>query len=250
MKYYVVADVHGFFTPMHLALEEAGFFSETEEHKLVMLGDLFDRGEEAKAMQEFVLEMMKQNRIILICGNHEDLYEELVTVDNGLPYSHHISNGTYDTAMQLTGIDLGMARVRPYEFAEAAKHTPYYETILPAMLDYYETAKYVFVHGWLPCILGLRKFSYIADWRNADARAWAKARWYNGMEAALTCDEEKTVVCGHWHASYGHSKYEKKGSEFGADADFSPYYGNRIIALDACTAHSGRVNVLVLDGKP
>ena len=58
---------------------------------------------------------------------------------------------------------------------------------------------------------------------------------------------EKTILCGHWHASYGHFKFEHKGSEFGPDADFSPFYGNRIIALDACTGLSRRVNVIVLE---
>ena len=52
------------------------------------------------------------------------------------------------------------------------------------------------------------------------------------MDAAQTADENKTIVCGHWNTSYGHSKYEHKGTEFGEDADFSPYYGPGIIAID------------------
>ena len=57
----------------------------------------------------------------------------------------------------------------------------------------------------------------------------------------------KTVVCGHWHCSYGHSRYEQKCSEFGPDADSTPYRAPGIIALDAYTAHSGKVNVIVLE---
>ena len=67
------------------------------------------------------------------------------------------------------------------------------------------------------------------------------------MDAARTADEEKTVICGHWHTSYGHSKYENACSEFGPDAVFSPYYAPGIIALDACTAHTGFVNCIVLE---
>ena len=37
------------------------------------------------------------------------------------------------------------------------------------------------------------------------------------------------------------------GDEFGENADHSPYYANGIIAIDACTAHSGQVNCLVID---
>lgn len=105
MRYYVISDVHGYYTQMKSALEKAGFFSDTTPHKLIMLGDLFDRGHEAKQLQQFILEQMEQDKIILIRGNHEDLFVELVTTDAGMPYSYHKSNGTYDTALQLTGFD-------------------------------------------------------------------------------------------------------------------------------------------------
>ena len=56
MRYYVISDVHGYYTQMKSALEKAGFFSDTTPHKLIMLGDLFDRGHEAKQLQQFILE--------------------------------------------------------------------------------------------------------------------------------------------------------------------------------------------------
>ena len=248
MRYYVISDVHGYYTQMKSALEKAGFFSDTTPHKLIMLGDLFDRGYEAKQLQRFILEQMEQDKIILIRGNHEDLFVELVTTDAGMPYSYHKSNGTYDTALQLTGFDPVMASIRHYDFADAAKDTPFYKEIIQAMLDYFETEHYVFTHGWIPSIPNRDKsYSYISSWREADREQWNQARWFNGMDAAQTADENKTIVCGHWHTSYGHSKYEHKGTEFGEDADFSPYYGPGIIAIDACTAFSGKVNCLVIE---
>ena len=111
-----------------------------------------------------------------------------------------------------------------------------------------EKQHYVFTHGWIPSIPNRDKsYSYISSWREADREQWNQARWFNGMDAAQTADENKTIVCGHWHTSYGHSKYEHKGTEFGEDADFSPYYGPGIIAIDACTAFSGKVNCLVIE---
>lgn len=244
----VDSDVHGYYTQMKSALEKAGFFSDTTPHKLIMLGDLFDRGHEAKQLQQFILEQMEQDKIILIRGNHEDLFVELVTTDAGMPYSYHKSNETYDTALQLTDFDPVMASIRHYDFADAAKDTPFYKEIIPAMLDYFETEHYVFTHGWIPSIPNRDKsYSYISSWREADREQWNQARWFNGMDAAQTADENKTIVCGHWHTSYGHSKYEHKGTEFGEDADFSPYYGPGIIAIDACTAFSGKVNCLVIE---
>ena len=250
MRYYVAADVHGFCTEFHKALDEAGFFSDPGPRRLLLLGDVFDRGEEAVEMQRFVLGLMEEDAVILVRGNHEDLYEEMVTVDEGLPVRHHKSNGTYGTALQLTGWDPGLAILRHLDFAAAAQDTPYYRRIIPAMVDCYETARYVFVHGWIPCIRERDgSFAHRSDWREATPGEWRRARWINGMDAAQACTEEKTILCGHWHCSYGHAVYEGRGSEFGPDADFSPYYGPGVIALDACTAFSGRVNVLVLDDE-
>ena len=251
MKYYVAADVHGFYSLFREALERAGYFSDREERKLVILGDLFDRGDEAREMQDFILQQMKTGDLILIRGNHEDLFQELVTGDHGNAYDHHIHNGTYDTALQLTGFTRNMAQMQNFAFALAARQTPYYTEIIPSMLDYYETERYVFVHGWIPCVANRRTgYSYYPEWRDVDAFEWKRARWLNGMDAARTCEEEKTILCGHWHTSYGHARYENKGTEFGPDADFSPYAAPGIIALDACTAVSGKVNVIVLEDAP
>lgn len=251
MKYYVASDIHGFFSPFRDALTEAGYFDDPEPHKLILLGDLFDRGREAVKLQEFILDLMGRDQVILIRGNHEDLFEQFVTVDEGLPYQLHRDNGTYSTALQLTGYDMAMAVARNHDFAEAAMKTPYYQRIMPAMIDYYETRSFVFVHGWIPTIFERgRDYCYIEKWRECDKQAWAEARWINGMMASKTSYEEKTVVCGHWHASFGHARFERSGPEFGVGADFTPYYGAGIIAIDACTSVSGFVNVIVLKDTP
>ncbi|MBR6861283.1 MAG: metallophosphoesterase [Acidaminococcaceae bacterium] len=247
MKYYVVADVHADFSIMHRALERAGFFSDAAPHKLIMLGDSFDRGPEPKEMQSFILELMEKDAVILIKGNHDDMFEELATKDHGLQYAHHVWNGTYETALVLSGFDPAQAKMRNYAFADAIKETPLFQKIIPAMRDYYETEHYIFVHGWIPTFHQDREYWENPDWRkNATPTAWKMARWYNGMDLRQICSEEKTIVCGHWHCSYGHSKSEGK-PEFGPGADFSPYYGPGIIAMDGCTAQSGIVNVLALD---
>ena len=248
MRYYVTSDTHGFYTPLVDALKKAGYYEDTAPHKLVILGDLFDRGKEALKLQEFVLDLMEREEVILIRGNHEDLFEELVTEDGGAAYSYHVSNGTYQTALRLTGYDPTMAAIRRYDFAEAGQKTPYFTKIMPAMLDYFETEHYIFTHGWIPCVEERGgQLSYFETWRQADLKDWRKARWYNGMMAAKTAQADKTVVCGHWHASFGHSNFEQKGSEFGEDDDFTPYYGKGVIAIDACTAHTGFVNCVVFE---
>ncbi len=250
MKYYVVSDIHGFFTPMNKALTDAGFFTDTEPHKLVVLGDLFDRGTEIDKLQAFILNLMKKNEVILIRGNHEDLFVKLATIDMGIPYKHHVSNGTYETALQMTGYSFSEAKNRCADFANAMKNTLFYQQIIPSTLDYFETEHYIFVHGWIPCARETANhFSPIVQWRDVAPDEWVKARWYNGMCAANqgVTEEGKTILCGHWHTSFGHNVYEHNGPEFGDGADYSPYYAPGIIALDACTAISGIVNCIVIE---
>lgn len=250
MRYYVTADTHGFYSILESSLRQNGFFVDKTPHKLMILGDLMDRGNEAVKIQNFVLSLMEKDGVILIRGNHEDLFQTLVTEDAGLPYAYHVQNGTYDTALQLTGYDKIMARVENRAFAAKAMETPFYKVIMPAMLNYYETEHYIFTHGWIPCMTGHGKYYHLDNWREVGENFWLAARWWNGMEAATMASDDKTVVCGHWNASYGHSRIERKGSEYGEDADHSPYFGKGVIAIDACTALSGKINCLIIDDEP
>ena len=69
MKYYVTSDIHGFYSELSQSLSEAGFFTDEEPHKLIVLGDLFDRGQEARFLQQFILELMEKDEVILIRGH-------------------------------------------------------------------------------------------------------------------------------------------------------------------------------------
>ena len=259
MRFYVVSDVHSFYTEMIKALEEKGFFTDKEPHKLVVCGDLFDRGEESVKMQEFILDLIKKDEVILVKGNHEDLIEEFV--DNlekwmtpTILYTHHFSNGTVETVMQLTGMDLSMLYTMPKAGRLRMQNSPLFKKILPSMVNYYETKKYIFVHGWIPCktygpYSRPEQYLYQANWRELGEEDWRGARWYNGMLASsqFATEPNKTIVCGHWHCSYGHAVFEKRGAERGENADYSPYYADGIIAVDASTANSGKVNCVVLE---
>ena len=44
MRYYVISDVHSFYSESVQALSEKGFFEDKSPHKLIVCGDLFDRG--------------------------------------------------------------------------------------------------------------------------------------------------------------------------------------------------------------
>ncbi len=248
MRYYVTADPHGFLTELKNVLEKQGFFTDPQPHKLIICGDLFDRGTEAVAMQEFILDLLRKDQVILIRGNHEDLAMDLLNSWHlgGYLAPHHRSNGTVDTVFQLTNSQPADLTWNDERIGRRFLNSTLVQRLIPEMVDYFETPHYIFVHGWIPSHPG---GIFMENWRQATGAQWARARWVNGMDAAhngLT-EPGKTVVCGHWHCSYGHAVFEGTGTEFGKTADFSPYYGNGIIALDACTAASGQVNCIVIE---
>lgn len=255
MKYFVVADPHGFFTLMHNAILSQGFDEDNPDHKLIICGDLMDRGKEAREMQSYILTLLEKNKAILIRGNHEDLMldmiEEIRCNPIAINYSHHITNGTFDTARQLANIKYMDLYGDVISVAKSISSTPFVSKIIPQMRNYYETKHYIFVHGWVPLEYddNLKKY-YIQDIKKASNIEWTQARWINGIDMAVNCGLKllnKTIVCGHWHTSYGHKLVGKIQHEFGDDEDFSPFYGDGIIALDACTSYSKKINCIVID---
>ena len=111
MRYYVISDVHSFYSETMQALSEKGFFEDKSPHKLIVCGDLFDRGSESVKMQNFICELLKNDDVILVRGNHEDLILDLIRdakqlFGHGIEYTHHWSNGTVKTVTDLTGTDI------------------------------------------------------------------------------------------------------------------------------------------------
>jgi hypothetical protein len=93
-------------------------------------------------------------------------------------------------------------------------------------------------------------FEYDPDWRDASSAAWEHAMWGNPFAMAERGLNKtgKTIVFGHWHCSTGWAKEEGR-SEFMDDAKWDIYRNEeqKIIGLDRCTVHTGKVNVLVIE---
>jgi hypothetical protein len=172
-------------------------------------------------------------------------------IDRGYACSHDWHNGTAQTIINLAP---------SAEAFDIACGTAYWRVkdFFDIMVDYAETKNYIFVHSWIPLISkdGLptyytksRDFEFDPNWREASSKEWEDSRWGNPFELA-ECGllPDKTIVFGHWHCSTGWAKAEGL-SEFGDDAKFEPYHGDGFIAIDGCCAHSGKVNVLVIEDE-
>ena len=245
MKFFVISDIHSYYDEMIQALNEAGFDPENENHWLIGCGDYLDRGEKPLQVINYLSNLPRK---ILVRGNHDDLMIELCERCQILSHDH--SNGT-----AWTMVELGWEENKNiYGWCKNALsiYQPFYDT----MVDYFETENYIFVHSWVPLIrqdnlprhyARGRKWAFNDDWRNASSEEWQEARWPNPYEMAdRGLKPDKIVVFGHWHTSWPRANWEN-APEFSEGADFSPYFGDGFIGIDTCTAHSKKVNVLVLE---
>jgi hypothetical protein len=250
MKFFVVSDIHGFYNEMIKALDEAGFDKDNKDHWLISCGDEWDRGPNPIGVMKFFCSLERKT---IIRGNHATLFEDLVY--RCYPEFHDYSNGTLDTVKIIGNYTLD----KQFDLCceRALNRTKKYRR---DMVDYFETKNYIFVHSWIPlkCSDNLpdhytknRKYEFNPDWRNASFVDWERARWGNPFEMAAREDflPDKTIVFGHWHTSYEHSIKDGSFDEWGENANFAPYFGEGFIGIDACTAHSGKVNVLVLEDE-
>ena len=243
--YFITSDIHSFYTIFIDELLAKGFDPNNKDHILIICGDVFDRGDESLNLLNFIYELYKQNRLVYIKGNHEDLLDECL---NQLELkinisSYHIYNKTIDTIAQITGInkyDL-ICGVYNYKKDIESKFKKYFEIL---KLNYYILNNYIFVHGWLP-----EKLLSLSDIDSMNDGDWSEARWTNGIKAWEDGKTYKdvTVVCGHWHTNEANKKYHNLGSgKFDEYGDFSPFKDTGIIDLDACTAFSNQVNIEVI----
>mgnify|MGYP003307198051 CR=1 FL=1 len=287
MKYFVTSDIHSYYSLFKKFLDKSGFDPNNPDHTLIICGDVFDRGEETKELYNYLMSL-DQSRLVLVRGNHEDLFVELL--DKDFPQSHDFHNRTVNTFCQIAGfnpevlshsywyhqaykdnVGYQLYDTRPYEcwkqIVEIVKMSPITKWIKSDVWkDYYEIDNYVFVHSFVPTALKeeLRGdplymyypayelpnhcLEYRPDWRNATSYEWSEARWGNPFSQYDLgfYKDDKYLVHGHWHCSDGHLRYEDvlKGYE-----DYTPCIHEKLISIDACTAYSELVNILIIDGN-
>jgi len=230
-KLFVVSDIHGHYTLLKEALIKSGFDKDNPEHKIICLGDYFDRGSENKLVLSFFERL--QNKVLLK-GNHEELLLKLLETGKVLP--HHYMNGTIQTLQEFFGkycIDPADDSV---DFSGKTSDVKRITDFINETINYYETDEYIFVHGFLPP----------EDYKLATDEDWQKARWlrWSDVYTGERPLKDKTIVCGHMPVLIARLFDNTRPM-----GDASIFYGNGIIALDAGTADSKHVNVLVIENK-
>lgn len=268
MKYFVTSDTHSFFNEMLEAIHNKGFEENNPDHKLIICGDVFDRGNQSVEIYDYLRRI--DDQFIYIRGNHEDLLMDCVRdiAAGRIIGSHHYSNGTVKTIEQLCDLkENELCFPRRSDSTNQLVYDrmkPIMEWVNTKSVNYAEIGDNIFVHGWIPIVgdgmdfMGNWKNPRPAPrewWDNGNEELWKESRWDNGM--ALWKQgvriPDKTIYMGHYHCSWGWSHIEHKRKEFPEKnkkdwkQSFEPFIKDGIVAIDSCCAYSGFLNCVVLE---
>ena len=91
-KIFFCSDIHGYYDIMIRDLKESGYDENNPNHLLVVLGDVFDRGDQAIEVYEYLKRLTDEGKAIVTSGNHhkflidflEGSYNPFNYLNNGL----------------------------------------------------------------------------------------------------------------------------------------------------------------------
>lgn len=219
-RYYAIGDIHGrldLYEAMIAGIEAEIAASPGLDHRIVLLGDLVDRGPDSAGVIARTQAWQQVRNVRVLIGNHEEMFLNAFRKPESL--RHFLRHGGYETVLSFgfTPHEIGTL-----ELGEI--HALYCARIPQAVRDYvaaFETmiraGDYVFVHA------GIDPARPLAEQKRSDL-LWIRSGFLD-HEGAL----EKVVV--HGHTIFDHVM----------DC------GNRI-GIDTGAFRSGVLTALVLEG--
>lgn len=191
MKYFIISDVHGHYDEMIEGLNEVGYDSENADHHLVIAGDLFDRGTQNTKVLDYVHDLLVNNKVTLIKGNHDEFFYEY----QDLIWNYQ-NNGFYTTIDEFLG-DIEARTLTPYELLQKVFELhPKLEKVLKAMVNSFKINNHIITHAGLDA-------SGIPD-------PWNKPeRW---IKLGRNDNDGNIYIFGHRHMEYLNKQFSQPTS--------------------------------------
>ncbi|TNE62574.1 MAG: serine/threonine protein phosphatase [Bacteroidetes bacterium] len=170
MPTYAIGDIHGCNRTFQALLEQLPL---QPGDKLVLLGDLIDRGPDSKGVVDLVFRLREYgHRVVCLRGNHEQLLLDAIADESA--WNRWLINGGLE-ALESFGL------ARPDQIPEL------YLDFFRAMPFWYETDGFLCVHGG-------PDFSLADPLENEHRLLWMR-RWYADIDYQWLGD--RTILHGH-----------------------------------------------------
>ncbi len=235
--YFVISDIHGHFDEMIECLTLSKYDKHNSRHQLLVLGDMFDRGNKSKEVLEFIYKLHIEKKVSLILGNHEAFLIEFLEGNFKRAGFNMKMNGFKITLESLIGRKLSFEDDWDKVSCEIRNKYSFLLDFLNSIPLYLETKEYIFVHGGI-------KYGE-KDWKESSKRdfLWGKESQYERVP-------NKIVICGHERVSkirfptYDQNLLIKEHPEA-----FDILKDKGKIHIDAYVEISKKINVLKLEIK-
>ena len=138
-----IGDIHGCLDKLISLMDIIDI--DPEKDTLVFIGDYIDRGAQSKGVVDYLLELVeRQERVILLKGNHEQMFELYLSGKDRLTF---LANGG-DATLRSYGMDLHSAEANRIPNA----HIRFFDKLRLC----HETDQYIFVHAGLKSNIPLK----------------------------------------------------------------------------------------------
>lgn len=257
-KFFVVSDVHGHYKELRNALYNAGFRQSNDDHKLIVVGDSFDRGEQSCELYKWLRKLVKKDKAIVLRGNHTSFIEGVLDKkERGFNFQYNGLNATIDSFMHQTNSfetyllyhDLLWGQDSWDSFCSEVSDSiqeefPTLRQDLRDLPHYFETENYIFTHG---IIFTGQNYRNTSDEQWIHENHWAKPDDYATGYWNMT---GKTIVVGHLDTeTVKRALAHRENLELVQKEPYSTLYVKQFDTyfLDTCTILTKRINVLVIE---
>lgn len=220
-SYFVISDIHGCLSEFVEILENWDPFTQ----QLIILGDLIDRGIDSLGVIELIREIQCKYDVIVLKGNHEDLFLKHLSLTGEEHKDRHMRNGGQDT---LDSFMLGETYEEQLKFI----HTNYSDIVnwLEKLPYYHETKDFIFVHAGINL--------QIENWKQTSERdfIWDRTTF---LEENIN-NTGKIII-------FGHTETNTLPNSTSNDVWYSPCKSK--IGIDGGCVYGGQLNYLILEEK-
>jgi len=261
-KIFVVSDIHGHYTELINSLNEVGFDEKNDNHLLISLGDMFDRGRESYKVYKYLKWLADAGKAICLKGNHEPMFADWLlgntddfnyryngtkaTIDNFLgsnedfrSYLSIHSDKRTDNGLKVGNTYFGLwNKWCEKSTKKIQKENPELTNWLVNLPYYYETKNHIFTHASIDL--------NALDWHNP-IKSWHDLTWDDGSFITHLNHLSKTIVVGH----FGTGNLRKMWQIDSKDKnDYSILKTeDKKVFVDGCTILTKKVNVYVVEDE-
>lgn len=204
MGTYVCTDIHGHFDAWLAGLKSAGVSVENGD-KLIILGDLIDRGPDSLRCVQFALELKEKypDNVVYLKGNHEQMFLNFLEIDPTMRYGKIHMEGAFKHWSQNGGLQTLNSFIPDFENYSVEETQVLlkikYESLIEQLESlplYHIDGDFAFVHAGFSSNTPLEE-------QEEDDMLWIREDFFHSFEA-ISGDplENKMIIHGHTPVVY------------------------------------------------